>query len=613
MKKFFTYLLAAPVVLAMAFATGCQDPKPDVPVGPVDPEEPTLPTITVTEDIDAQTYNSAAVIVKVSHADKFKYAYYIQDARPEDAAIEWKEVAVEKDGDYRVVFEDLPTSLTGNTKYTFEAFASMKDTLSEAETINFQTLVAQHVMVEDLAVSARQISFVAELLKAHCQAFCYIIMPKTDYDLDAFKKDIEEGWAEIIKESAVIIQEPLEPEKEYVIAIVPINLTEDGKFKEYAGSVIVKEVKTIKYGMGQKEVVATLAIDEASVTFVGANATITRPDTLSISGYYFGAVKKSDLGDATVGQWLNSSDWLYANQPQNYNYYQRFDKGKLSADFRCKLEPETEYEVFVIAVDKDGFIGKATSVAVKTPPIVFNPDLTVTVHHSEFNKDEHCVDFTLGLSDNCTKVYRLFYMDGNADHDETRTLLIEKAMNPIDEDFWSAQNVQESNVKLRGDLNPGNKYELFMLPVGADGSLGEMIVHEFEIIDPSAVEITFDPSITMDFEIAADPVHSATKNFTWEYVITPTLDASAGSCEYGVVYLDYGFDPATEGVEAAAKSLYKEEGSIKPSVPDVPIELANWTADDREAYIVYIPIGVDGTTKGQPVMKKVMVAPGHRN
>lgn len=605
MKKIYSYCLATLSTVAMLLAVGCNDPKPEVP----DVPEPSAksPTISVIADEAQATISSAVVLVTVTNADRFEYTYYPKDERP--TTIEWKKVTVAADGEMAVEINDLGTNISNRSLYTFEAKAYLQDSVSKAATCNFQTMKAAPVMLSDVKASGIMISAVATILPEHCDGYCWTIMNKADYTADRkaqFRADIEEGFETVVKEDAVLKSAPMSvsPDQVCVLVVQPIELGEDGKFKEYIGAAIEVEVTTPACELGQSEAAVTFTVDKESLSFSGVKFKATRADTTNIGGIFYGTVTKAVLGNKSIDSYITDGKWFTqgGNGSENYKKHLSFANGISDVEYNFMLVENTAYVVFVVATDQYGLVGKVASEEITTPALAFDDPATVEAVVIPKHDELH---FSLTYKEGCEKVYWMSGPKGAISADDAQEKLVANALDPWNGDYWMSTVPEECKVF---GLNELMEYDVYMLPVSAAGKFGA-IVKVTEKTSKFTVE--FNSLATLTFELGT-PVLNARKT-AWVYPFTVTPGADMVTYDYITMTVEEYDAGLVLSLIDMYKSggLYSDPGPVNPDDPD-PLHYSVQIVGDpnnvvaADKYVVFVPID-DSGLKGAPVFKKVEV------
>lgn len=605
MKKIYTYLMAIPVVLTMAFATGCKDPEAPVPSPTPDPSK--SPTISLSEDTDARTSNSATLIVTVTNADKFKYTYYAKDARPTD--VKWTEKVVEKDGEHKVEINGLAIDVTKSTEYTFEAFACLKDSVSKPKTLDFKTLQAQIVDATDFRVASAKISFVGTCLPDHCDGFFWAIVKESEYSRENFINNCEFDPMEgrplngLVSGNGVCALEYALPQTDYVIAIQPIYVSEDGAgYKEKVGDVIEIKKSTPRYELNQQTVTPVEFALKGAAKPLSVELKAGRAADAEIGGCYFGIVKKSELNGKSAADYITESDWFNAHPAEaphmsNYDIVCMFNDGDVEVSQSFSVEPNTEYVAFVIPYDKDRFVGAAQSLDVKTPSLSYDDKAKANVALTPTRSGaEVAIEFLEG----CNRLYYVVEEKGAITLDSAVIKMVENAKQPFLTECWSVG--ESGTISGKKALT---EYDVFLLPMSEQGNFGTATQETFTTVTD---QIAVDPSITMEFVSIGAPTGGMWG--MWDYECQLSLGASTTKYDYGQVAANLenlGDNPTAIQI---ASTLYTEwgfsgAGENKKDLT-LTVSLSNGDSQPMDVYVVFIPKNKSGKL-GTPVFKKISV------
>lgn len=597
MKKFYSYCLAALSMAAMLFAVGCTDPKPEVIPEVPDPPKPpvvaVMPTISLEVDEEAATATTASVLVTVTNADKFKYTYYVADARPKDEDIEWTEQRVTAlDDEYAVDITELPTP---DAKYTFEAIASRRDTVSEAKTIDFKTTpvpiepIDSPVEVADLKAGHNMISFTGTFDEEKCDGYFFAITPAADYDQAKFIEGCtmhESGMLvnQVVKENDTRIKnfnsKIPDLNTEYVVALVGAKLTENGVLIETVGDVRELKITTPPSAqIGSVDDAVTFEI--TNLTTIKAAVKYERAAGSKTEGFYKGFVLASEVGDKPIDQF--AAEWLLSEKvnpwggesPLQISLPDVFFGGDVYEWDESELKEGTKYVAFAIAYNEFGMLGKVVSKEFTTKSVVFVDTKGVALTATPGITD--CkIDFAYEAGFN-----RSYYLTG-AKGDYT----LEQAKEDLLRNAADGQNeIAEGETSLTiTDLSSGQERCVYVLPVNQDGAFGQVELLEFTTETP-----VFDGTSTVAITLTKKELNPDYGTYNYELGFTYT--STATSCHYVIVTADDAKDKTAQQIFEAiyAGTMW---GSIREA--SNPTEIVSFGSWDNGNFIVALPYDADG-------------------
>ena len=263
----------------------------------------------------------------------------------------------------------------------------------------------------------------------------------------------------------------------------------------------------------------------------------------------------------------------YFNQQKGATaFYDDFTNAQLTG-FSTKFEPETKYTVFTLGYDQLGTPCEVSRAEIETPvgDIVGNPQVACTVTKADYQ----ALTFSFEPNEDVSSYYFTIFPEGEGEKqfEQWGPMFGFANMSAMIKQFsgYAYEGEMEHTIN---SLNPGTDYELYILPLDADGNNGKlqitkcktkamggegksvMTITVGEFADHGengcAQTVTYTPNdqTNLHRDIIVDKAKFLDKNGTWkgdeskviEYLQTPNpMDPN---------WDQYGEDVATWGVDA---------------------------------------------------------------
>lgn len=522
MKKFKNYYLPAMLVLCCSFIVGCNDDDEVVPPEP-QPGELPAPTIRIGDPIDS--YNGSDIPVLTENADTIYYRYSLpQGAYDEiDATVAWNKTAVDTETDSTVIHIALDVNMEKRVKYVMEAYASITKEKQSAKSASvsksFQSLKAHLVEISKVMVGPTVMVFHAEILDVPEKAdgFYYQIYLKEEYNESDFKESYQ--YATSYTSSGMQGQSYLTANSEYLLALAPgkigVNQWGEPGITKLMGDVITYEFETRPYTLNAVD--ATIDMSPSSSNFQSITIDVTKG--ANAAGYYYGAVKTSDMGGSNIEDYLAKSDWLSSNASSYFSSFAN-QMGKMQEKMTTRianLSENTEYTVFAIACDTVGTPGKTVSAVYKTASLTFDSQASVEV--TTISADYRSIVLSCKFLNGCTKAAFAYRRAGSATDKEGQEMVLTNIEDPTF-NFKAGENTSLDW------LDSGN-YDLFVLPIDGNNQFGK--IQKYTI---STKTISFDG----DASVTAAITDTKNGDYGPIYTITVTKGANCAKYYYGNTY-----------------------------------------------------------------------------
>ncbi|WP_044265280.1 hypothetical protein [Bacteroides timonensis] len=586
MKKFMNYYLLAMLAICCSFMASCSDDDEVIPPEP-QPEELPTPTLRFGESIDS--YNGSDIPVLTENADTIYYRYSLPQGTLDeiDPAAVWNKTAVDTETDSTVIHIDLDINMDKRVKYVMEAYASItkekQSAKSETLSKSFQSLKANLIEISEVQVGPTAIVFNAEILNVPDKAdgFFYQIYLKEEYQEADFKSTYE--YAVPITSSGMQGQSYLEPNREYILAIAPSKIGKNDwggdVITEILGNVITRDFVTRPYVLNSVD--ATVSIAPVSSNY--SSITIDVTNGSNAAGFYYGAVKTSDMNGANIEDFLIKNDWFTMHASSNISTFldqMGAKQEKVSARI-ARLAENTEYTVFAIACDTVYTPGKIVSATYKTSSLTFDSKASVEV--STAMAEYQTIVLNCTLLNGCTKAAYAYRRAGSINEAEALELVLANVEDP---------GYTTTGGEIRIDyLDPG-EYDLFVLPVDGDNQFGKM--QKFVI---STKLIQFDGNAT----VTATITNTEAGDYGPVYTIAVTKGANCAKFYYGHTY---DFADGRTDLEYASFFILNNTPLPESSEATFTFQVNNW---GEAAKAVVIPVDANGVN-GTPV---VLSCPGN--
>lgn len=263
----------------------------------------------------------------------------------------------------------------------------------------------------------------------------------------------------------------------------------------------------------------------------------------------------------------------YFNQQKGATaFYDDFTNAQLTG-FSTKFEPETKYTVFTLGYDQLGTPCEVSRAEIETPvgDIVGNPQVACTVTKADYQ----ALTFSFKPNEDVSSYYFTIFPEGEGEKqfEQWGPMFGFANMSAMIKQFsgYAYEGEMEHTIN---SLNPGTDYELYILPLDADGNNGKLqitkcktkamggegksvmtiTVGEFADYGENgcAQTVTYTPNdqTNLHRDMVIDKVKFEDKDGSWkgdeskivEYLQTPNpMDSN---------WDQYGEDVATWGVEA---------------------------------------------------------------
>lgn len=291
----------------------------------------------------------------------------------------------------------------------------------------------------------------------------------------------------------------------------------------------------------------------------------------------------------------------YFNQQKASDFYDDFTNAQLTG-FSTKFEADTKYTVFTLGYDQLGTPCEVSRAEIETPvgDIVGNPHVDCTVT----NADYKALTFSFKPNEDVSSYYITIFPEGEG----------EKQFNQWGPMFgfanMSAMIKQFSGYAYEGEmehtingLNPGTDYDLYILPLDADGNNGKLQVTKCKTKamggeGKSVMTIT----VKDDFTDQGDGVYTQT------VVYTPNDQTN--------LHRDMVVDKAMfqdkngswKGDESKIVEYLQTPNPMDPNWDQYGEDAAAWTVSPNTTYVAY-SIGQNAKGEWGELAKKEFTTP----
>ncbi|MFR9584892.1 MAG: hypothetical protein SNI20_02055 [Rikenellaceae bacterium] len=508
-----------------------------------------VPVITLTDATVAGT-SQANVTLSIFNASSYSYYYCLSSAAPSNSSSisDWTVVEINVDGDYTVKFSEAAA------KYTLYAYAS-GECDSEIASIEVEITDPSDDTQYVASISATPLKATLEITNVNltsCDGILVSGYAAADASFESsMLADIEAGTIEdytaITEPTTIAMGEYiyLSPATDYFVEIVAYTLSDDGTYT------VVGDVETINFStatatIGASSATIDIAGDDANTSYKGISGTVSNND--NIEGYYRGIVAKS-TATSGVTSWVNSTSWLLTNSDAlPYSFYDYdFNSESYTALASqsivfTSLDMNTEYYIFAIPVDNDGYLGQIAVAEISTKELSYDssiiPDVKVT-------PSDNSATVTITFGD-CAKVFVMSDVSGStwATLTNAETFFLDD-LDDLDY-FGCAASDYPSGVRTYDitKLSVSTTYVMYYMGVSAAGAIGDVQSLYFTTTSPNydadaSLTITIDESKSQEF-YKLDPVtYPEYSDYTYaDVVVNIEMTNGAVSYLYAIVMYD---------------------------------------------------------------------------
>lgn len=164
----------------------------------------------------------------------------------------------------------------------------------------------------------------------------------------------------------------------------------------------------------------------------------------------------------------------YFNQQKASDFYDDFTNAQLTG-FSTKFEADTKYTVFTLGYDQLGTPCEVSRAEIETPvgDIVGNPHVDCTVT----NADYKALTFSFKPNEDVSSYYITIFPEGEGEKqfEQWGPMFGFANMSAMIKQFSGYGYEGEMEHTING-LNPGTDYDLYILPLDADGNNGKLQV-----------------------------------------------------------------------------------------------------------------------------------------
>ncbi len=555
------------------------------------------PTVEVAYDAESEL-GEANFTVTVANAILYQWAYYTATEDEVDVdALEWTVVAIEADGDYTIEIADE----AGDYTLLVEAVAEDEDgdgvsLVAEASldfTIAAAAFESTYITAGALKVSTLFASLEVEINTDLCSGFCWQNSTNDEwYNADTFETYFNSGWLTGVTESGVLDLASgytLNANTNYILDIIAYSTDADGVNTKLERISI--EYSTAPVAIGTVDATLTLEANESATSVTSLGATVYNAE--GIYGYYSGSVATSEIttdlqtyietvyltGYSAYAMSFLSYDWATSS-------YVEQESAELSYS---SLATGTEYTIFVIAVDSDGYIGNISSVTATTTSVATDANIKPLVT-SKVGSTSAEFEFDFN---GCAKVFR--YNAASWDNADAIYSWFLDDMATASSYGWTLDSYDVVDGKATYTVNylsMGETYTLYYLGVDADGVLGEMQSLEYTTTTP-----TFDSTAAVSVTLNTGTAYYYAGEEAWPWLeMTFNVEMSDGAVEYmysSIVESSVTNQDVLQAWGTAVFSSYYTQTSSESVTGTV-------TQRYSDEQVVFVPVDADGNY-GMPV------------
>lgn len=292
----------------------------------------------------------------------------------------------------------------------------------------------------------------------------------------------------------------------------------------------------------------------------------------------------------------------YFNQQKGATaFYDDFTNAQLTG-FSTKFEPETKYTVFTLGYDQLGTPCEVSRAEIETPAgdIVGNPQVACTVT----NADYKALTFSFKPNEDVSSYYITIFPEGKA----------EAQFNQFGPMFgfanMSAMIKQFSGYAYEGEmehtinsLNPGTDYDLYILPLDAEGNNGKL-----QITKCKTKAMGGEGKSVMTITVKDDFTDQGNGVYTQTVVYTPNDQTN--------LHRDMVVDKAMfqdkngswKGDESKIVKYLQTPNPMDPNWDQYGEDAAAWTVSPNTTYVAY-SIGQNAKGEWGELAKKEFTTP----
>ncbi len=542
MKKFYDYFVTLMLGVAIVCSFGsCESDSEDI-------DDPN-PVITLADATIAGS-SQASVTLSILNATSYSYYYCLTSAAPSDSSSisDWTQVEINVDGDYTVNFSG------DAAKYTLFAFATGESdsAISSIEVEITDPADDTQYVASISATPLKATLAITSVNTSNCDGILVSGYAAADSSFESsMLADIEAGTIEsytaITEPTTIVMGEYtyLNPATDYLVEIVAYTLSEDGTYTA------VSEVETINFStatatIGASSAEITIVGDEANTSYKGITGTVSNND--NIEGYYRGVVAKS-TATSGVTSWVDSTSWLLTNSdafPYSFYEYDFNDESYTALASQSivfsSLDMNTEYYIFAIPVDNDGYLGQIAYAEISTKELTYDSSVVPTVEVTP-SDNSATVKITFG---DCAKVFVMSDVSGSTWATQTNAeVYFLDELDDLDY-FGCAASDYPSGVRTYEitKLSVSTDYVMYYMGVNADGAIGDVKSLTFTTTSPNydgdaSLIITIDESKSQEYYRNDPDLWPDYKSYTYaDMVVNIEMTDGAVSYMYAIIMYD---------------------------------------------------------------------------
>lgn len=280
-------------------------------------------------------------------------------------------------------------------------------------------------------------------------------------------------------------------------------------------------------------------------------------------------------------------------------FYEDFSEGQMTG-FETAFKPDTKYTVLTLGYDKYGVACSASRAPFTTPatPVVGHPTVTYTV--DDVKQQQFTITFT--ANDDCPAFYTCSFVKGEAQKqfEQWGPMMGFANMGDMIKQFSGGAHTGVYTNTWK-DMTPGTSYEVYVQPVDANGTYGDMV-----IVPVTTSNYGGDGLAEMSIEVGS---FGGEAGAYWQEVTYTPNDQAA--MHRDIIITKEAYDKADMG-EKGVTDYLKADNPMDPYWNQYGVDVARWNADPSTSYVA---CSIAQNAQGQwgPLTTKAFTTPAAPN
>ena len=356
-------------------------------------------------------------------------------------------------------------------------------------------------------------------------------------------------------------------------------------------------VDSLSFYNVEGEVRADVKINEYKTGDTGDTLWVAVTKTPACSSYRIDvlpSVRVNAYSDDVIANYFNQQKGATA-------FYDDFTNAQLTG-FSTKFEPDTKYTVFTLGYDQLGTPCEVSRAEIETPvgDIVGNPQVACTVTKADYQ----ALTFSFKPNEDVSSYYITIFPEGEAEaqFNQWGPMFGFANMSAMIKQFGRDAYEGEMEHTINS-LNPGTDYELYILPLDAEGNNGKL-----QITKCKTKAMGGEGKSVMTITVKDDFTDQGNGVYTQTVVYTPNDQTNLHRDMVVDKVMFEDKNGSWKGDESKIVEYLQTPNTMDPNWDQYGEDVATWGVEANTAYIAY-SIGQNAKGEWGELAKKEFTTP----